>query len=157
MIKIRLAELKDSYAITELLNKVTLHLHNKGINQWVFPWNEDIIKDDIKEKLVYVLEVDNLVIGTFSIKDSNDVNVNIICPENKYLYRIAILPEYQGLCLGSKIIKFSLDYSRKMNKSLFLDCWAGNSKLKDFYKSEGFDLIGEIPEEGYFISVFKSK
>jgi hypothetical protein len=41
--QIRLAELKDKDIIVKWLNKVTLNLHNKGINQWIYPWNADVI------------------------------------------------------------------------------------------------------------------
>jgi len=155
--QIRLAELKDKDIIVELLNKVTLYLHKKGINQWVYPWDTNRIKHDIENKLVYLLIVEDLIVGTFSIKDTDNINVDLIKPENKYLYRIAILPEYQGKGLGSSIVEFSLDYSKNMGKSLYLDCWAGNEKLRSFYSNTGFDFIGNAPEEDYFISVFKSK
>jgi hypothetical protein len=42
-----------------------------------------------------------------------------------------------------------------MNKTLYLDCWAGNEKLKEFYFNNGFEYVGDFPEEDYFISVFK--
>jgi hypothetical protein len=38
---------------------------------------------------------------------------------------------------------------------LYLDCWAGNKKLRNFYSNAGFDFIGDFPEEDYMISVFK--
>jgi len=156
MIEITLANYEDVDTIVQILNKVTLYLHNKGINQWVFPWTKDMIENDVKEGLVYLLKVDGSPIGTFSIKDTNDINIDIVYPNNKYLYRVAILREYQGKGLGAEMVRFALDYSRKLNKSLYLDCWAGNSKLKSFYKSLGFDLLEEVPEEDYFISVFKA-
>lgn len=104
-----------------------------------------------------MLVVEDLIVGTFSIKNTDNINVDSIEPENKYLYRIAILPEYQGKGLGLGIVEFSLDYSKNMGKSLYLDCWAGNKKLRSFYSNTGFDFIGNAPEEDYFISVFKSK
>jgi GNAT superfamily N-acetyltransferase len=154
--QIRLAELNDKDSIVELLNKVTLHLHGKGVNQWTYPWNADEIKQDIENELVYVLVLEDLIIGTFSIKDTDDINTDLIEHGNKYLYRIAILPEYQGKNRGLNIIRFSLDYSRNMGKSLYLDCWAGNEKLRSFYSSTGFDFMGNVQEEDYFVSVFKS-
>lgn len=155
--QIRLAELKDKDRIVELLNKVTLYLHKKGINQWTYPWDTNEIKHDIENRFVYLLLVEDLIVGTFSIKDTDDIEVNLIKPKSKYLYRIAISPEYQGKNLGIDIVKYSSDYSKSMGKSLYLDCWAGNDKLRSFYLKTGFDFIGNVPEEDYFISVFKSK
>lgn len=153
---IRLAESNDNGTIVELLNKVTLNLHEKGINQWVYPWNPDEIEFDIEKGLIYVLLSDDMIAGTFSIKDTDNMDTGLIEPDNKYLYRIAILPEFQGKNLGKEIVKFALNYSAKMDKSLYLDCWSGNRKLRDFYSGAGFNLCGIVPENDYTVCVFKS-
>lgn len=155
--QIKLAELRDKDIVVELLNSVTLYLHKKGINQWVYPWNPDEIKDDMENSRIYLLMADDTLAGTFSIKDTDNIDVSLIEPENKYLYRIAILPEYQGKKLGLDIIKFSLDYARRAGKFLYLDCWAGNQKLRSFYSNAGFNFIGIDPENDYTISVFVSE
>jgi len=157
MIQIRSAEIKDADSIVNILNKVTYHLYKKGINQWDYPWSYEKIEEDINSGDVYVISAEDLIIGTFSIKDIDNLASILIERDSKYLYRIAILPEHQGKNIGNKIINYSIEYSRKFNKSLYLDCWAGNEKLKSFYKNAGFDYLGDYPEEDYFISVFKFK
>ncbi|GAA0180924.1 hypothetical protein SH2C18_35360 [Clostridium sediminicola] len=37
----------------------------------------------------------------------------------------------------------------------YLDCWAGNEKLRTFYLKAGFDFCGDFPEDNYMSSVFK--
>lgn len=153
--QIRLAELEDVDDIVGLLNKVTLQLHKKGINQWIYPWDNEVIKRDIENKFVYLAILEDIIVATFSIKGTENMDVNLIESESKYLYRIAILPEYQGKNLGSRIIKFSIDYSKGIGKPLYLDCWSGNKKLLNFYSNAGLEFIGNVPEEDYIISVFK--
>lgn len=155
--QIRLAELEDVDDIVGLLNKVTLQLHKKGINQWVYPWDNEEIKRDIENKFVYLVILEDLIVATFSIKGTETMDVNLIESDSKYLYRIAILPEYQGKNLGLRIVKFSIDYSEGIGKPLYLDCWSGNKKLLNFYSNSGLEFIGNVPEEDYIISVFKSK
>ncbi|MDV3428373.1 MAG: GNAT family N-acetyltransferase [Bacillota bacterium] len=157
MIQIRSAEIKDTDSIVNILNKVTLHLHKKGINQWDYPWSYEKIEKDINSGHVYVISAEDLIIGTFSIKNIDKISIAEIEKGSKYLYRIGILPEYQGKNAGIKIINYTFEYSRKLNKSLYLDCWAGNEKLKSFYKNAGFDYLGDFPEGDYFISVFMFK
>jgi GNAT superfamily N-acetyltransferase len=130
-------------------------LHEKGINQWTYPWNIDYISEDVNKGRVYLMLIDGMAAGTFSIKDTNNINVGLIDPNNNYLCRIAILPEYQGQKFGMDIIRFSKEYSRNNGKSLYLDCWAGNRRLRDFYSGAGFEHLGDVPEDDYFISVFK--
>lgn len=154
--EIRSADENDSGRIVELLNKVTLNLHEKNINQWVYPWNLEVINTDIKDRNIYVIILDDLIVGAFSLRDA-DINsvIPIIKPNNLYLYRIAILPEYQGKNIGLKIIDYACRYARNLTKILYLDCWAGNTKLKDFYLKAGFNFCGDFPEEDYLVSVFK--
>jgi GNAT superfamily N-acetyltransferase len=142
--------------IIEILNKVTLNLHEKGVSQWTYPWVDDEIISDINKQRVYIMILDDTTSATFSIKDSSCVNADLIEANNNYIYRIAVLPEYQGKKLGLDIIKFALEYSKNTSKSLYLDCWAGNSNLRRFYSGAGFEFLGDVPEEDYFVSVFKA-
>ncbi len=154
--EIRLAEEDDIRIIVELLNKVTLKLHQKSINQWTYPWDIEEINIDVKNKNIYMMTIDKLIVGTFSIKDM-DVNavLHINKPNNLYLYRIAILPGYQGKDIGLKIVNYAFKISRNLRKTLYLDCWAGNVKLKNYYSKAGFDYCGDFQEKDYMISVFK--
>lgn len=153
--QIRLAKIEDTDSIVKLLDEVTLHLHKKGIAQWTFPWEPREIKSDIEKGYIYVLLVNERIVGTFSIKDIDNFEFLTIEPYSKYLYRIAILPDFQGKKLGIEIINYVYEYARKVNKAVYLDCWAGNEKLRSFYSNAGFEYIGDFPENDYMISVFK--
>ena len=152
---IKPAEINDKDSIVELLNKVTLHLHEKGIDQWSYPWNPDKIELDINDGHVYVLLIDDLICGTFSLRDMDNPDFPLFEPNSKYLYRIAMLPEYQGMNLGSQILNYVCEHSRNAKQKVYLDCWAGNKKLRDFYSNAQFEFLGDFPEEDYFISIFK--
>jgi len=153
---IKIAKTDDTSLILELLNCVTLNLHKKNINQWTYPWNINEIEDEINKKHIYIFIKDLKIIGTFSLKDIDEnFNFNFIKSSSIYLYRIAILPEYQGKNIGKEIINYACEYSKDLNKLLYLDCWAGNEKLRKFYTEVGFDFSGDFPEEDYMVSVFK--
>ncbi|MFS1511598.1 GNAT family N-acetyltransferase [Chengkuizengella sp. SCS-71B] len=151
---IRLAKLKDLQHVLNVLNKVTLALQKKGINQWEYPWDVDNIKSEIKNNYTYVL-IDTEIIGAFCIKEIDYLSELTLESNSKYLCKIAILPEYQGKNFGSKIIEYACSSANDVNKTMYLDCWAGNEKLKKFYLNHGFDYQGDFPEEDYFISIFK--
>jgi GNAT superfamily N-acetyltransferase len=153
--KIRLAKLEDLDQILKVFNDVTLDLQNKGINQWSYPWKPKIIENAIKSNHSYVLLLDEKVIGTFFISDVDSLSELSIEPQSEYLSKIAILPEFQGRNFGTKIIDFACSFAKGLNKTLYLDCWAGNEKLKEFYSNNGLEYVGDFPEEDYFISVFK--
>jgi GNAT superfamily N-acetyltransferase len=153
--EIRLATLNDQQQVLSVLNKVTLGLQKKGINQWDYPWHVNKIVSAIKNNYSYVLLMDEKIVGTFCIKDIDFLSELTINSKSKYLSQIAILPEYQGNDLGSVLMDFACSFANEVNKTIYLDCWAGNEKLKDFYLNTDFEYQGDFPEEDYFISIFK--
>ena len=70
------------------------------------------------------------------------------------LFTIFVLPDYQGKGLGKILIQNAIENSSKI---IYLDCWAGNDKLKTFYKSNGFNYLKDVKEKDYFISIFKKE
>lgn len=153
----RPATFTDFPVIVSLINETTLALHRKGIMQWVYPCDENLIKKEISRGYVYLFLFDGKIIGTFSIKPSDEAGIDLLEADNLYFYRTAITPEYQGKKLGLDIVNYAIGYARKAKKILYLDCWAGNVKLKQFYSDAGFEIIGEAPVEDFFITVFKLK
>ncbi|MFF2796389.1 GNAT family N-acetyltransferase [Lysinibacillus xylanilyticus] len=95
------------------------------------------------------------IIGTFCINEIDNINEFPVELNSKYLSQIAILPEFQGRNFGSSITQFACSFVKGLRKTLYLDCWAGNEKLKEFYSRNGLEYIGDFPEEDYYISIFK--
>ena len=156
MFEIRVANNNCKGRIVEILNTVTLRLQQKNINQWTYPCDSEKLGLGIKNKNTYVLESENIIIGTFSLKNLVSNSWVLSVRQNDlYLIGIAILPEYQGKNIGRIIIDYSCKISRDTKKTLYLDCWAGNEKLKNFYIKAGLDYCGDFAEEDYKISVYK--
>ncbi|ERJ12177.1 GNAT family N-acetyltransferase [Haloplasma contractile] len=151
-VQVRLATERDIEVVLKVLNKATTHLINKGINQWEYPWVASIIKADILEENVYVLEQNQCVIGTFSIKKV-EKKYPIKDPNGNYLYRIALLPNLQGKSIGKVVINYVKKIA--LSNTIYLDCYYGNNKLRNFYMNCGLLYIGDYPEHDYYISVYK--
>ncbi|MFB7155812.1 GNAT family N-acetyltransferase [Lysinibacillus sp. NPDC056232] len=153
--EIRLAKIDDLSQLLYILNEVTLNLQQKGIHQWEYPWDNNKIINQLKNNFLYVLIVEEEIIGTFCIYDIENINEFSFDDKSKYLSQIAILPKFQGKNIGSAITKFACFLAKGLDKTLYLDCWAGNEKLKQFYSRNGLEYIGDFPEEDYFVSIFK--
>ena len=156
--EIGIGVLKDLDGILEVLNAVTKKLLDRKVYQWEYPWEAALIEGDIREKLQFTVKDDSRIIAVFSIKDTSG---NAWEPENHsdqcYLYRIAVHPDAQGAGVGEAICTWVKTYAKNGNKTVYLDCWAGNEKLKTFYSKAGFDYLGDFPEEDYKISVYRYK
>ncbi|WP_409272039.1 GNAT family N-acetyltransferase [Neobacillus sp. SCS-31] len=143
--------------IIALYNEVTLHLYRKGINQWDYPWRADILEDAIERREVFTAGLDGIIVGAFWIVKAANFSALQMEEGSLYLSKIAILPTYQGQGLGKEIVSFTCTLAKTAGKPMYLDCWAGNHKLREFYTGCGLEYLGDIPEEDYLISVFKSR
>lgn len=155
--RIRSATQDDLLEVSNILNKTAKDLHNKGINQWGHPWDEKEIRQQLQSKFLYILSKNEKGVGTFGIRELHSLSDCVIEPGSKYLFQIAILPEYQRMGYGKMITDWACTYAKERKIPLYLDCWAGNDKLKTFYKDNRFRYMGDFPEEDYYISVFKYK
>jgi len=56
---------------------------------------------------------------------------------------IGILPEYQRLGLGSKLINTLLEHYKQKVPGIMLGCWSDNTLAIKLYKKFGFEILGE--------------
>lgn len=152
--KARQHELDEILVLLEIVRK---DLHKKNIMQWQEEWNHSIILKEIVHSKVFLVQKNNSLIGTFSIKIFDTKQYNIPSEKALYLYRIALLPQYQGQTIGKQILEYVKKYAESEKMNVFLDCWAGNKHLRSFYKKNGFEWQSDIPEDDYMISVFELK
>ena len=150
-----LANESNAYEIYYILSKAKEKLNKKGIEQWKEGWDINDIKKKCKLGLFYVFYDKGNIIGCYSIEK----NANIEWIENKekeytYLSLLCLHPDYQGKGLGKVLLQSVFENSTKI---IYLDCWAGNNKLKTFYESNGFKYIKDTKENDYFISIFKKE
>ena len=145
----------NAYEIYYVLSKAKEKLNKNGIEQWKEGWDINNLKKKCKLGLFYVLYDKGNIIGCYCIEK----NANLEWIENKdkeftYLSLLCLHPDYQGKGLGKVLIQTAIENS---TKNIYLDCWAGNSKLKEFYENNGFKYIKDIKENDYFISIFKKE
>ena len=156
---IRKVKKHECSLIVQILKDSAEYLHQKGINQWKEPISEKEIADDIELKRVFIVQkILGKKLGIFSIRDMdyfwpvNDYNKDTI-----YFYKFTICREYLGRGLGASIYSAIEKRLQKKYKKIRLDCWAGNNKLKEFYKNLGFKEKGDFPESDYYISLFEKE
>jgi hypothetical protein len=64
-------------------------------------------------------------------------------------------PEMQGKRLGLPFLEGVKRHVVPDGRGvIILDCWAGNEKLRDFYRRAGFTFHGVFGEKDYEIAVF---
>lgn len=124
-VKIKKAELKDAKEILRLLESST---NLVGYKDETFSLNE--VKDYVKQKINFVVvsKFKNKIIG---------VLISNFWKEYCYLYLFAVSQEYQGLGIGSKMLKYLEEKSKKQGY-IGLMVKEGNKKMIDFILNKGY-------------------
>lgn len=63
-------------------------------------------------------------------------------------------PNHQGRGHGIWFLDTVVQLLEPNRGTIFLDCWEGNTKLRDFYSRAGFEHVGTVPEDDYQVAVF---
>lgn len=168
---VRLGRVADQHEIIKLSQRVQDKLTASGSLQQTGPLEPEVVGKAIANQECLVLEhhqsesFATKVIGC-ALSRELDAGYFLTTPEFDmerfpapwlYLQSIMLDPENQSSGIG---VLFVSDVVEKIASvpatggTLFLDCWAGNEKLRDFYSKVGFDFVAVIPEEDYEIAVF---
>ena len=156
MFVIKKAGRDDLSAVVDILNAATEKLLAKGVMQWEYPWDEQVILKDIADGLFYVAQLEGQTFGCLGLKkfENNPFNND---NTGMYAYHLAVHPQYSGKGYSEHLCRFVHDFAKENNTTVYFDCWAGNTFLKNFYISAGFEYMGDFPEEDYFVSAFKTR
>jgi ribosomal protein S18 acetylase RimI-like enzyme len=125
------------------------------ISKKIFQWDEnypniEIFKDDVKNKSLFVIEDNELIMGCICISlQIDDVykDVKWLTPNsnNVYLHRLAIHPNFQGQGLALKLMEYAEDFTIKNGCiSIRLDTFSGNPKNNKFYTLQGYTKLEKI-------------
>lgn len=70
------------------------------------------------------------------------------------LHSMMLAPSNQGQGVGRRFFQGVMAQLKGRAKSVVLDCWAGNEKLRTFYTDAGCTFVGIAREHDYDIAIF---
>ncbi len=109
--------------------------------------SEQDVRRDLLHKHVYVAYWEGIPVGSLRVE---------IKGEKAYISRFAILPEYQGLGIGSEMLSFA-EKSLVSSPAEMVELYSAveNSRLKDFYLSKGYQIASIECSKGYQRGLFR--
>lgn len=147
----------EAGVIADLLNQATLKLLAKGIPQWRYPCDVRALQNAVENGEQIAFTHQDRVVATARLSSSSsNPAIEAAHPGNLYLSQLAVLADFQNQNIGKQALKLLIDHAKALGKTLYLDCWAGNTRLKQFYAESGLMLLGDFPEEDYFVTVFRA-
>ncbi|HWL24623.1 MAG TPA: GNAT family N-acetyltransferase [Ureibacillus sp.] len=146
---IKIATNEDSGTVITMLKQIAQWMKDNEINQWRFlleGGDDEEIAEAISNEETYIVLNGAEIVATFTLLSKQSEWDQHIWGEDQssnslYLHRLAITPTYMNKNLGKSIL-FWIENNVNDQEFLRLDCVAENSKLNNFYKNHGFELVG---------------
>ncbi len=161
---VRQAQGGDVEFIIDLINRVQKKLTSSGSLQQIGPVSTATAINFISRNAAHILvELDRRLGSVFIEPVSVDTSPylqqwDLASAEYFlwFLHTLAIEPDEQGRGLGYHFLDGIKSYisTQAQPAMIFLDCWAGNAKLRTFYTQAGFRLHGIYPWDDFEVAVF---
>lgn len=143
---IRRATADDVPMLTQIRNDT----HAKKVAHRDYAWgkegdgfSEHWVRNYIFQKEVYVLDLDDTSVGTFSLDLDDEKHSGPQEPIAVYVHGISVRKGFNGRALGSFMLDWCAEMAGSLNRGLVrLDCAVHNAKLCGYYESLGFIRVG---------------
>ncbi len=148
---IRKATLNDIDSIIDITKACARHMMTRNIFQWNehYP-NRTPFENDVRRNELYVLEIENTIIGCIVLSivmDDEYIPIQWLSPNenNIYIHRLAIHPKHQGKGFAQLLMDYAENFSIENNyTSMRLDTFSQNDRNQKFYELRGYQKLGHI-------------
>ncbi|GAC1617111.1 MAG: hypothetical protein NVS4B9_06890 [Ktedonobacteraceae bacterium] len=163
---VRRAETSDAAFIVALIDRVQKKLIDSSSLQQIGPVSLAVVEEAISNSFAHILVRAGRRIGSVFVERIPAENRSLLehwgltdtTSSYWHLHKLAIEPDEQGQGLGYHFLAGIKSYiaTQPQPAIIFLDCWAGNAKLRTFYTRAGFRLQGIHPVADFKVAVFAS-
>lgn len=148
---IRHAKISEIPEIITICKACAAYMISNGIYQWNehYP-SAAAFEKDIERDELFVLEVDNKIIGTVVVStlvDEEYKPVKWLTPneQNVYIHRLSIDPDQQGSGYAQKLMDFAENRAKEHGfVSVRLDTFSQNKRNQRFYEKRGYQRLEDI-------------
>jgi ribosomal protein S18 acetylase RimI-like enzyme len=134
---------KDLSFIYELFDLSVKYQEARGYPSWK-NYDKAALSQDIENKNQYKVIFDAQVAIVFSVRYADKIIWREMDRGDAiYLHRIVVNPAFKGQKLFGQILKWTIDHAKqKKLEFIRMDTWADNPQIIDYYKSFGFNFMG---------------
>ena len=159
---VRKAFQTDVAWIVSLSERVQATLTASGSLQQIGPLPISLVERTVQSGTAYVLETASNRLGSVLVEPVAQVptlplrewNLDTLPSPLWYLHALMLEPTEQGKGYGWHFLRGVKQLVVPTQGTIILDCFAGNEKLRNFYKHGGFSLHGICREKNYEVAVF---
>ena len=130
------------------LNKITMKNHVIATwGKWDEEWQRQYFQEKYKPEDYQIIIVKNQSAGGLTItEDEQKIEID----------RLQLMPDYQGLGIGTAILIDLISKAEKNQKSLCLTVLKSNERARQPYERNGFHITNE-PDERYYMTSTKDR
>ena len=148
---IRPAKLTDIPDILRITKACAADLCRKGIYQWneLYP-SLEAFTVDLERGELWVMEQKGHLIGCIALskvmdEEYREVEWMTLTGNNRYVHRLAIDPEFQGLGYARQLMDHAEGRARSEGAvSIRLDTFSQNRRNQEFYEQRGYKRLGPV-------------
>ena len=147
------ADLPDVFSI---LDEASAFLQKIGVTeQWPTEFSTNptwvkLLQQLVGSGTIFICREDQKPLGTFNLRESpnlgeiGDPSWDGINDSGLYLYLLAVRRSVAGQGVAKAMLEWAYALATQSTCHLRLDCWAGNSRLKQYYLEAGFEALGDV-------------
>lgn len=148
---VRKATKREVVRLMEIVRAASASMSAMGIDQWddVYP-NADVLKRDIAEGNLYVIEENRIVEGMVVLNEFQDKEYVDVCwkytaGKQLVVHRLCVHPDFQGMGVAKRLMVFAEDHARKNGyASIRLDSFTQNPTSEGLYTKLGYRKAGNV-------------
>jgi len=137
------------------INVISRACAARMITHGIYQWNEHypsiaVFEQDIKRGELFVLEVDEKIIGTIVLSTLMDDEYLPIAwltknTHNLYIHRLSVHPSLQGKGYAQQLMNFAEKNAQDLRYvSIRLDTFSQNKRNQKFYEKRGYQKLSDI-------------
>lgn len=140
-VEILRATAQDMEILYGILNEAARWIHQRGIDQWQYPFNRERIEKALAEHEVYLARQDGEPVGTLTLQWADTPFWGDWPDDAGYVHLLASLRKG----VGRRLLAWAETETVRRGRTLLrLDCVATNPKLVQYYEQAGYEGRGEV-------------
>jgi GNAT superfamily N-acetyltransferase len=142
--EVRLATTDDVALVADMLDEATAFVATFGFDQWPVPFPQDELQHRIRQRELYVVEVDDEPAATFTLLWDDPFFWGTRPPDALYLHKLAVRRAFAGRQLGERIVEWVDQTASAAGRSFVrLDTQRDDRAIRCYYERLGFEYRGD--------------
>jgi protein-tyrosine phosphatase len=158
LLRFRAARASDVAVACRILTEATDWEESQGFPApWPRPFPpEPLLAASERGELFLVEDPAGSPVGTITLQWADVPFWGERPPDAGYVHRLAIRRHYGGQAIGRRMIEWAGVRTRERGRfKLRLDCLTASEPLHEYYRSLGFQRVGEVTQGGFPCTLFE--